>query len=72
MCWLYNNKVFTEQDIGNYLSFVYLITNNITQKKYIGKKTFYFSKTKIINGRKHRSKILSDWQIYWGSNKILQ
>jgi len=70
--WIYKNKEFTITDIQNNISFVYLITNNTTNKKYIGKKTFYFSRTKLLNGKKKRIKILSDWEVYWGSNKVLQ
>jgi len=57
-----------------------LITNNISGRKYIGKKLAKFSKTsyKVItlkNGNKKRkrirSKIDSDWQLYYGSNEQL-
>jgi hypothetical protein len=74
--WLFENTEITnlpEDCIG----FIYLITNNSTQKKYIGKKLAKFSKTtykvvKLKNGTKKRkkikSKIDSDWQEYFGSN----
>jgi hypothetical protein len=57
-----------------------LITNNLTGRKYIGKKLAKFSKTtykviKLKNGNKKRkkirSKIDSDWQLYYGSNDQL-
>jgi hypothetical protein len=57
-----------------------LITNNTTGRKYIGKKLAKFSKTsyKVVkqkNGIKKRkkikSKIESDWQLYYGSNDQL-
>ena len=76
MSWLFENKiieVLPEDCIG----FVYLITNNLTGRKYIGKKLAKFSKTtykvvKLKNGnkkrRKIRNKIESDWQLYYGSN----
>ena len=53
------------------VGFVYLITNLINDRKYIGKKLAKFSKTtyktvKLKNGtkkkKKIRSKIDSDWQ----------
>lgn len=59
------------------VGFVYLITNTISGRKYIGKKLSKFSKTtyrivKLKNGNKKRkrirSKIDSDWQTYYGSN----
>jgi hypothetical protein len=76
MSWLFENKtieVLPEDCIG----FVYLITNKLTGRKYIGKKLAKFSKTtykvvKLKNGNKKRkkikSKIDSDWQLYYGSN----
>lgn len=70
--WFYNEKEFTEENIESFISFVYCITNLKTNRKYIGKKTFYFLRTKIINGKRKKIKILSDWQSYYGSNKILQ
>lgn len=70
--WLYNEKVFTEEDIEDYCSFVYIITNLLNNKKYIGKKTFYFTKTSTVKGKKVRKKILSDYDSYYGSNKPLQ
>jgi hypothetical protein len=79
MSWLYENKqidVLPEECVG----FVYLITNNLTGRKYIGKKLAKFSKTtyktvKLKNGNKKRkkirSKIDSDWQLYYGSSPEL-
>ena len=74
--WLFENTEITDLP-EDCIGFVYLITNNITQKKYIGKKLAKFSKTtykvvKLKNGTKKRkkikSKINSDWQEYFGSN----
>ena len=70
--WIYNNKDFTEEDIGDNYGFVYIITNTISGRKYIGKKFFYSSKTKVLKGKKKRYKISSDWQTYYGSNTELQ
>ena len=79
MTWLYQNTpVETLPD--SCVGFVYLITNNLTGRKYIGKKLAKFSKTtyKVIkqkNGIKKkkriRSKIDSDWQQYYGSSAEL-
>jgi hypothetical protein len=70
--WIYKNTEFTEQDIGDNYGFVYLITNLITDKKYIGKKFFYSLRTKVIKGKKKKFKVPSDWQTYYGSNSELQ
>jgi len=76
MSWTYQNQIveiLPEDCVG----FVYVITNNTTGRKYIGKKLAKFSKTtyktvKLKNGtkkkKKIRSKIDSDWQEYYGSN----
>lgn len=70
--WKYKGNDFTENDIGDNYGFVYIITNLISGKKYVGKKFFYSSKTKVIKGKKKRYKIFSDWQTYYGSNTELQ
>lgn len=68
--WYYKNEPYEE--IGEYVGFVYQITNTLNNKKYIGKKNFYFSKTKQVKGKKKRIKVESDWKTYYGSNKELQ
>lgn len=68
--WFYNGEYF--DTIGDYIGFVYLITNQTNGRKYIGKKNFYFTKTRTVKGKKKRSKVESDWQDYYGSNKELQ
>jgi hypothetical protein len=79
MTWFYQGNV-VEQLPEDCVGFVYLITNNITGRKYIGKKLAKFSKTtyrvhKLKNGtkkkKKIRSKIDSDWQEYYGSSPNL-
>jgi hypothetical protein len=67
--WTYKGEIL--EDIGNYIGFVYLITNLRTEKKYIGKKNFYFSKSKQVKGKKKRYKVESDWKDYFGSNEEL-
>jgi len=80
MTWLFENTqidILPEDCVG----FVYLITNTVSGRKYIGKKLAKFSKTtyktvKLKNGNKKRkkirSKIDSDWQLYYGSNDELK
>lgn len=70
--WQYKDKDFTENDIGDNYGFVYIITNLISGKKYVGKKFFYSSRTKVVKGKKKRYKTFSDWQTYYGSNTELQ
>ena len=66
--WLYNNSSI-EQIPENAYGYVYLITNLITNKKYIGKKLFWFKKTKTVKGKRKRLKVESDWKDYWSSSE---
>lgn len=70
--WIYKGKDFVESDIGDDYGFVYVITNNQSGKKYVGKKFFYSMRTKVLKGKKKRFKTSSDWQTYYGSNTELQ
>jgi hypothetical protein len=79
MSWHYQGtlvETLPEDCVG----FVYLITNNVSGRKYIGKKLAKFSKTstktvKLKNGtkkkKKVRTKVDSDWQTYYGSSPEL-
>ena len=79
MTWSYHDtpvETLPEDCVG----FVYLITNNLSGRKYIGKKLAKFSRTtlktvKQKNGikkkKKVRSKVDSDWREYWGSSPEL-
>ena len=76
MTWLFEGNTIEELP-EDCVGYVYLITNNVSGRKYIGKKLAKFAKTttrvvKLKNGtkkkKKIRSKIDSDWQTYYGSN----
>jgi hypothetical protein len=69
--WQYDDKDFTVDLVGDNYGFVYKITNLTNNKKYIGKKLFYFAKTKQVKGKKKRFKVPSDWQTYYGSSDSL-
>lgn len=77
--WIYNNET-VETLPDDCVGFVYLITNLINGRKYIGKKLAKFSRTTtktvvLKNGtkkkKKIRSKIDSDWIEYYGSSNEL-
>ena len=79
MTWLYESNEITEIP-PEYAGFVYMITNQLTGRRYIGKKLSKFSKTtyrmeRLKNGKKRRrrirGKIESDWQTYYGSSPEL-
>jgi hypothetical protein len=79
MSWYYNNELITELP-ETCVGFVYIITNTVSGRMYIGKKLAKFSKTtyrvvKLKNGtkkkKKIRGKIDSDWRDYYGSSDEL-
>jgi hypothetical protein len=79
MSWLFESLV-VESLPEDCVGFVYLIVNNTTGRKYIGKKLAKFKRTtykvvKLKNGNKKRKKIQgtidSDWQTYYGSSPEL-
>jgi hypothetical protein len=67
--WIHNNEPFV--DPAGWYGFVYEITNNLTGKKYIGRKYFTESKTRQVKGKKKRTRVESNWRDYWGSSKSL-
>lgn len=79
MTWFYQGKKINDLP-EDCVGFVYLITNTVSGRKYIGKKLAKFSKTtyktvKLKNGTKKRKKIRgkieSDWKEYYGSSDAL-
>ena len=79
MTWYYQEQEVTELP-DDIVGFVYLITNTLNGKMYVGKKLAKFAKTtykvvKLKNGTKKRkkikSKIDSDWQQYYSSSPNL-
>lgn len=69
--WTYQDKEFTSEQIADYIGFVYIIIDTVTQKKYIGKKLFVSKVTKPpLKGKtkKRRSTKESDWKTYFSSN----
>lgn len=72
MDWMYKGEPFVEELIDDNYGFVYMITNLVDGRKYIGKKFFYTMKTKQVKKKKKRYKDFSDWKVYYGSNHELQ
>jgi len=63
--WLYQGKVFETEDIQENFGFVYLISCEETQRKYLGRKYFWSFRTP--KGKKRKVKQESDWKNYYGS-----
>jgi hypothetical protein len=77
--WLFEDKQIENLQY-NLVVFLYIITNKLSGRKYIGKKLSKFKKIKLKtsrlkNGSKKKTKIRyeidSDWQTYYGSNTVL-
>jgi len=70
--WLLDGKPFEEEDIPEgKIGFVYLITNLVDNRKYIGRKIFYSTKRlPPLKGKTRKRKKItgSDWQNYYGSS----
>ncbi len=76
MSWYYEGKEYdpSEDELAEYTGFVYIIEEESTGMKYIGKKLFWRTKTLGITKtrkRKKKVKVESDWRNYHGSNKKL-
>ena len=75
--WHYNNLPFepSDDELSDYVGFVYCITELDTGKKYIGKK-FFWSTRKLppLKGQKRRRTVKkqSDWMKYYGSSEELK
>lgn len=74
LTWLIDGKELTDDRIADYIGMVYLITNLINGKQYVGKKLFSKARTRRpLRGRsrKRRDRVESNWRTYYGSNKEL-
>lgn len=72
MTWVYNNQeVVTPPEDA--IGFVYLITNTVNGKWYIGKKILQNTRrTKVKNQTRRKIKrVESDWRTYYGSGPLL-
>jgi len=63
--WLYLERTFNTDDVGDYFGFVYKITNLSNKRQYIGRKYFWSFRTPP--GKKRKVKQESDWKKYYGS-----
>lgn len=72
--WSYRSETLLNPPEG-YVGFVYIITNLVNDKKYIGQKRFYkIRAVRKKKGQKRRGKSKkseSDWKKYYGSCKAL-
>lgn len=66
--WIYNGLVFESENIEDHVGFIYLIENLSNNRKYVGKKLFTSSRTKMVKKKKKKVRVESDWKKYYGSN----
>jgi hypothetical protein len=71
MEWIFEDKPFTQDMVGDSVGFVYEITCLPTGRKYLGKKLFTRAKTRQVKKKKKRFRVESDWANYYGSNEKL-
>ena len=75
MTWYYNEKIFTSDMIEDNIGFVYDITDQRNNVKYIGKKGLV-SRRKLppLKGKKRRriKVVETDWQDYYGSSETVK
>jgi len=62
---MFNGAPFDSDQIGSFEGFVYMMTNRLTGKRYIGRKYFWSMKRQKIGRRK---KVESDWKKYYSSS----
>ena len=67
--WLFEEKEFVDPE--DYYGFIYMITNKITGKRYIGRKYFTKAATRQVKGKKRKTRKESDWLDYYGSSPSL-
>ena len=73
--WIYGERPFTGDDVGKHFGFIYLITNNCTGRRYIGRKNFWSKRKPRSNGgtgKRRRVTSESDWRKYYGSSPELK
>ena len=67
-------KGIIPEELYEYQGFVYIITNKLKEKSYIGKKFFWNKRTlPPLKGKKNNriQYVESDWKNYWGSSREL-
>jgi hypothetical protein len=75
--WYYKGGAYepSEEELKQWVGFVYVITDKSNDKMYVGKKMFWSRKTlPPLKGktRKRRSIVESDWKTYYGSSDLVK
>lgn len=67
--WIFNGNPFTQEMVGDFEGFVYLIICP-NGKRYIGRKNFWSMRKP--KGAKRRKRQISDWERYYSSSKVIK
>lgn len=67
---MWEGKPFTSDDVGDHFGFVYLITNLINNRRYVGRKNLWSFRK--VQGKRNRVRKESDWKKYYGSSDELK
>lgn len=71
MTWTYNNAPVTQELLDDHWGFVYVIRNKVSGRRYVGKKFFTKAGYRTVKGKRKKIRLASDWETYYGSNKVL-
>lgn len=69
--WTFKGKEILSEDdipIDNAMGFIYMITQKSTGKRYIGRKLLTKASSKVVKGKKKKTRTASDWLTYWSSS----
>jgi hypothetical protein len=72
--WKFKGNPVTEEQTDGYIGFVYLITNTISGRAYIGRKLLKKRSSKPpLKGKKRKRRFIteSNWRDYYGSSEEL-
>ncbi len=72
MDWSFEGKPIDEETAASFFGFVYLITNMVTGRKYIGRKCLTKAGRKTVKGKVKKLRLESDWKTYYGSSDELK
>ena len=67
--WLYKGRLLEDSDFPETTAgFLYLIRHTISGRKYIGRKLITKAHRRQKNKKIIRSRVESDWRVYWSSS----
>lgn len=68
--WTFNGQLFDTDQINKSEGFVYMVINQQTGQKYIGRK--YFFEIRKVRGKLRRQRRESNWKSYYGSSERIK